>query len=1182
MSFIREPDAEPIPGYRLIEPLGTGGFGEVWKCEAPGGIYKAIKFVFGNLNALDSDSSRAEQEFTALNRIKEVRHPFVLSMDRIEVVAGELAIVMELADCNLHDQFIECQSAGLVGIPRDSLLKYIRDAAEALDHMIERHNLQHLDVKPRNLFLISDRVKVADFGLVKHLDRGSGSMSGVTPLYAPPETFRGDISKYSDQYSLAIVYQELLTGQRPFTGKNPRQLALQHTNAEPELRWLPEAERPVVNRALAKDPAKRWPDCMAFVRALVNAQRTTHAEMLVPEPIIVGMESRPKSLADSLEDVFLERPSLIPEASPVVVAADGHDEDDLIDSTPMGITMEQPQTGALRPTLIVGIGAFGKRALAELRYRFLDRFGDLKHIPIMRFLYVDTDPEAIRSATRGAPEVALASEEIHQLPLQPVGNYRRRMLEQISEWLPREKLYSLPRSLQTQGSRALGRLAFADNHLRFMARLRRDIQIITHPDSLFQSVRDTELALRDHRPRVYVIGAAGGGGSGMIADLAYNLRRLMHQLQHPEAEIRAFLFCGAPQDPATPKLEQANVYATLTELNHYADPAVRFSAQYNTDGPRTVENGTPFSQIYLLQLANRSPSALRDTLAHLGSYLFHELTTPLGLRLDRCRRRNPELGKTPFRSFGTHAVWFPRGLLLRHAARKACGRLLGEWQSAEDLSINAEVETDCLEAISDAALEFQAVCTRLEQEAGSAFDGDLPGSLTKFLTALSDQSHQSAAQDSPGGWARQALHRVEEFVGAASDLERDHDWRRSRISRALAGAIPKLAAEWDERLSAVAFALLDHPGCRIAAAEAGFRRFIDFCDQAATAQEQRVDAQFNRSLDCWTRLTQSVDECTQGGGGFSLFGGRTRRSLRSFVDQLSAFGRQRLVEEVMAAGQQFYRALQSKLADRLQELAFCRQRLRHLQERFDKPPDEDQDLAETTTTAVETTSSHSPAPSPEAYWESIRESTTARVLLPDGASDMECSAEEFVSRLNAEDWDRLDQAIQNGLLSELGGLHRACMTGSDLSRHLAGPLIRVAAKCLSGILPETDVADVEFSLAASGHEDIAQQVRACFDKAAPLMESSGGADQAAFLLTPASESGKALADHATRAVQSLEIVRVPGQTDLMFCREQGFLSPEDLKRVLRTCRQAYAERTVSPNTSPHARFDFADWMPLDP
>src|SRR5438105_2106992 len=218
MSFIREPNAEPLPGYRLIEPLGNGGFGEVWKCEAPGGLFKAIKFVYGNINSLDMDGARAEQELHALQRIKEVRHPFVLSLDRIETVAGELVIVMELADRSLHDSYVECQNAGLVGIPRDTLLRYLRDAAEALDHMNEKHNLQHLDIKPRNLFLVSDRVKVADFGLVNSLGRqnGTGALGGVTPLYASPETFQGKISGSSDQYSLAIVYQELFTGQRPF------------------------------------------------------------------------------------------------------------------------------------------------------------------------------------------------------------------------------------------------------------------------------------------------------------------------------------------------------------------------------------------------------------------------------------------------------------------------------------------------------------------------------------------------------------------------------------------------------------------------------------------------------------------------------------------------------------------------------------------------------------------------------------------------------------------------------------------------------------------------------------------------------------------------------------------------------------------------------------------------------
>ena len=124
---------------------------------------------------------------------------------------------------------------------------------------------------------------------------------------------------------------------------------------------------------------------------------------------------------------------------------------------------------------------------------------------------------------RGAPEVALQAGEVHHLPLQPVSHYRRRQLDQLNEWLPREKLYAMPRSLKTQGSRALGRLAFADNYLRVLARLSREIQQATHPDAIYQSVSQTGLALRDNVPRVYVIASAGGGGSGFLADLG--LRR---------------------------------------------------------------------------------------------------------------------------------------------------------------------------------------------------------------------------------------------------------------------------------------------------------------------------------------------------------------------------------------------------------------------------------------------------------------------------------------------------------------------------------------------------------------------------------------------------------------------------------------------------------------------------------
>lgn len=189
-----------IPGYKLLERLGSGGFGEVWKCEVPGGLLNAIKLVRGNFQSADGGEIHAQQELEALERIKTIRHPYILSVDRFDIIDGRLMIVMELADGSLWDSFQECRAEGLSGIPRDELLRYLEETAEALDVLNTQYHLQHADIKPQNLFLLYKHIKVADLGLVSDLEGIQAQMTGaISPVYAAAEMFDGLVSPFSDQ-----------------------------------------------------------------------------------------------------------------------------------------------------------------------------------------------------------------------------------------------------------------------------------------------------------------------------------------------------------------------------------------------------------------------------------------------------------------------------------------------------------------------------------------------------------------------------------------------------------------------------------------------------------------------------------------------------------------------------------------------------------------------------------------------------------------------------------------------------------------------------------------------------------------------------------------------------------------------------------------------------------------------
>ncbi len=266
--------------YEIVGPLGAGGMGQ---------IYKARRVRLGDEVALkvllspDADREARERFLRESRAAAQLRHPHIVSILDFDMDGeGRPYLVMELlSGPSLRD---EIDLGGGLGPARTSEVLRVVGSAVQLAH---DHGITHRDLKPANIvahrYGSGDRVyKVIDFGLASvaaspEVTRLTLPFTFLgTIAYAPPEQLAGEaVSTASDQYSLAVVAYEMLTGRRPFEAPEPMALAQQvmagATSPPSTVRpGLPPGVDAIIARGMTRVPADRWPSVSAFVDALID------------------------------------------------------------------------------------------------------------------------------------------------------------------------------------------------------------------------------------------------------------------------------------------------------------------------------------------------------------------------------------------------------------------------------------------------------------------------------------------------------------------------------------------------------------------------------------------------------------------------------------------------------------------------------------------------------------------------------------------------------------------------------------------------------------------------------------------------------------------------------------------------------------------------------------------------
>jgi serine/threonine-protein kinase len=245
--------------YRVLEKLGHGSMGTVFRAVGPDGIPVAVKVMAPELSDDPDLVERFRREAMAAAAIE---HPNITRVYDFGEESGQLYLAMELLEgCDLK---VVIEQGGANDL--SAKLAIMEQVAGGMG-AVHARGFVHRDLKPANIHVKPDgQAKIMDFGLVRFGDSNmtATGMAMGSPAYMAPEQLRGEkADSRSDVFSLGAVYYELVSGKRAFHGKGITQILMAVVTSDPTplSDVAPDVPSPVaaiIERSLVKDPAMRY------------------------------------------------------------------------------------------------------------------------------------------------------------------------------------------------------------------------------------------------------------------------------------------------------------------------------------------------------------------------------------------------------------------------------------------------------------------------------------------------------------------------------------------------------------------------------------------------------------------------------------------------------------------------------------------------------------------------------------------------------------------------------------------------------------------------------------------------------------------------------------------------------------------------------------------------------------